>query len=86
MGKYIAGDNLKGWASYARKNSYHADKAKLMDQLNGAGTGDRINDCIPNNEDWREPQKKSEGSGWAEISEAAKPNTYTGKGGSKREG
>ena len=27
MGKFIAGDDLKGWADYAKGNSYRPDKA-----------------------------------------------------------
>jgi len=33
MGKYISGDDLKGWAAYAQKNSYQCDKAQLRDKL-----------------------------------------------------
>jgi len=36
--------------------------------------------------DWRQTQRKEEGRGWVEpINVAAKPNVYTGKGGSKRD-
>jgi hypothetical protein len=33
----------------------------------------------------QQPQKSEEGRGWANINPAAAPNTYTGKGGSKRD-
>jgi hypothetical protein len=32
---------------------------------------------------WQQPQRKEEGRGWAKASE--NDNTYTGKGGSKRD-
>ena len=33
--------------------------------------------------DWRQPQRKEEGRGWAKATTS--DNTYTGKGGSKRD-
>jgi hypothetical protein len=35
-------------------------------------------------DDWRVPQRKSEGRGWADMRRTTADNTYTGKGGSKR--
>jgi hypothetical protein len=35
--------------------------------------------------DWKQPQKKSEGKGWADMRQTTADNTYTGKGGSKRD-
>ncbi len=37
MGKYIAVDDLKGWADYAKGNSYMPDKAQLKHNLGSDG-------------------------------------------------
>jgi hypothetical protein len=34
---------------------------------------------------WQEPQKKTEGRGWADMNATTADNTYTGKVGSKRD-
>jgi hypothetical protein len=33
--------------------------------------------------DWKQPQRNSEGRGWANAKATTADNTYTGKGGSK---
>jgi hypothetical protein len=74
--------NLNDWADYAKRNSYHADKSQLRHDI---GTERANADYAANDvEDWRQPQRKSEGRGWAEpVNPAAK--VYGGKGGSKRD-
>jgi hypothetical protein len=34
-------------------------------------------------DDWREPQRQSEGGGWADMKPTTADNTFTGKGGTK---
>jgi hypothetical protein len=34
--------------------------------------------------DWKQSQKREEGRGWAKTKATTADNTYTGKGGSKR--
>jgi len=36
-------------------------------------------------EDWKQPQRKEEGRGWAKAKATTADNTYTGPGGSKRD-
>ena len=73
--------NLKDWADYAMGNSYMPDKAQLRHDLGteGANADYAAHDV----EDWKQPQKQEEGRGWAKASE--NDNTYTCKGGSKRD-
>jgi hypothetical protein len=87
MGKYIAGEatkgNLKSWGDYSKGNSYHADKAQLRHDIGTEGAAkDLAGDW---SRDWQQPLKSQEGRGWAKINPAATPNTYTSKGGSKRD-
>ncbi len=74
----MAKENLAGWADYAKGNSYMPDKAQLKHNLGteGANADYRAHDV----KDWKQPQRKSEGRGWT-----GKADTYTGKGGSKRD-
>jgi hypothetical protein len=86
MGKYISGfakeSNLDNWASYAQKNSYGDNKAQCKEQLAPVGRGDREDDWKADK--WQEPQKKTEGRGWADMKATTADNTYTGNG-SKRD-
>src|SRR5262249_38945253 len=50
-----------------------------------SGRHDAENDWVPNDGDWQEPQKQEEGRGWAKPTSDLSDNTYTGKGGSKRD-
>jgi hypothetical protein len=65
-------DNLSGWAQYAKGNSYQCEKTQAKAKAD-PGLGD----------DWEQPQRKEEGRGWTKDS--VTDNTYTGKGGSKRD-
>jgi hypothetical protein len=88
MSKYISGlptqNNLDKWASYAKRNSYGDNKAQCREQLAPAGRHDREDDWIPNSGDWQEPQKQSEGRGYADMRPTTADNTYTTNKGSKR--
>jgi hypothetical protein len=93
MSKYISGvakeSNLDRWASYSRRNSFDRSetKAQSKDDLAPCGRHDAEEDYKSGTEasNWHQPQKDHEGRGWAPINPAAKPNTYTDKGGSKRD-
>ena len=74
-------DNLAGWADYAKSNSYMPDKAQLKHNLGTEGAN--ADYAAHNVKDWKQPQRKEEGRGWTKDS--VTDNTYTGKGGSKRD-
>jgi len=78
--------SLEGWAGYAKKNSYQCDRAQLRDKLDanvdGKGPQARESDW---SDDWRQPQRKSEGRGWAKPGCDLSDNTYTTDKGSKRD-
>jgi hypothetical protein len=47
---------------------------------------DRLpNFAVHDVEDWKQPQRKEEGRGWAKAKATTADNTYTGPGGSKRD-
>jgi len=78
--------NRAGWADYAKRNSYKCDNGELKDKLDANASGGprgRENDW--SKDDWKVPQQKSEGRGWAKPTSDLSDNTYTGKGGSKRD-
>jgi hypothetical protein len=77
-------ENLAGWADYAKGNSYMPDKAKLRDNLSGEGAAADYNNH-DDKDNWRQPQRKEEGRGWAKANATTADNTYTGKDGSKRD-
>jgi hypothetical protein len=87
MCKFISGlptqNNLDRWHSYAKQNSYGDNKRQCRDQLAPAGRHDAENDW--SDDRWQEPQKKTEGRGWADMNATTADNTYTGKVGSKRD-
>jgi hypothetical protein len=80
-------ENLRDWANYARSHSvdYSPIKAQSKKDLGPIETSGRETDWIPNDSNWREDQKKIEGQGWRHWSEVSQRNSYTGKGGSKRD-
>ena len=63
MGKYIAGDDLKGWADYAKGNSYRPDKARLRHDVGTEGCGEDIKEGMPD----LPSQRREEGRGWANM-------------------
>ena len=71
-------DNLAGWADYAKRNSYQCDKAQLKRNLSGEGAAA---DLRTNEAEAPLLKPYHEGRGWAK----AKPDTYTGRGRSKRD-
>ena len=89
MSKYISGlpthNNLDKWTSCAKRNSHGDNKAPCREQLAPAGRHDREDDWIPNSGDWQEPQNQSESKCYADMRPTTADNTYTGKGGSKRD-
>jgi hypothetical protein len=75
--------NLKYWADYSSKNSYHCDQGELKANLDAdAGGGPKSRENDSSKDDWKVAKKDQEGRGWTKESET--DNTYTGKGGSKR--
>ena len=76
-------ENLAGWADYAKRNSYRCDKQALKRNLGGEGA--KADFAAHDVEDWKQPQRKEEGRGWAKPTSDLSDNTYTGKGGSKRD-
>jgi hypothetical protein len=88
-GGIASAENLRDWANYAKSNSveYGPIKAQSKEDLAPCGTYGRENDYIVADEfsDWQEPVQKFEGRGWAKMSPTTADNTYTGKGGSKRD-
>jgi hypothetical protein len=75
--------NLKDWAEYSKRNSYHANKAQLRHNIGMEGAN--ADYAAHDDKDWRQPQRKSEGRGWAKPGCDLSDKTYTGKGGSKRD-
>ena len=75
--------NLKDWADYAKRNSYMPDKAQLKANLGTDGA--KADYAAHDVKDWKQPQRKEEGRGWAKAKATTSDNTYTGKGGSKRD-
>jgi hypothetical protein len=75
--------NLRDWADCAKGNSCHADKAQLRHDIGteGANADYAAHDV----KDWKQPQRKEEGRGWAKAKATTSDNTYTGPGGSKRD-
>ena len=88
-GGIASAENLRDWANYAKSNSveYGPIKAQSKEDLAPCGTYGRENDYVQADQfaDWQEPQKDSEGKGWRHWSEVSKRNSYTGKGGSRRD-
>jgi hypothetical protein len=76
--------NLREWAQYAHQNREPGQsKAQAKHDLRPAGRGPAEVDW--SDTDWHVPQHAPENDrGWAPINSAAKPNTFTGPGGSKR--
>jgi hypothetical protein len=83
VNRYPTKDNLVGWADYAKRNSYQCDKAELRHKVGteGANADFATHDVG----DWKQPQRKEEGRGWAKAKATTSDNTYTGPGGSKRD-
>jgi hypothetical protein len=73
-------ENLAGWADYAKGNSYQCDKAELRHKL---GTEGAAEDLKINEAEAAPLKPYHEGRGWTKDS--VTDNTYTGKGGSKRD-
>jgi hypothetical protein len=75
--------NLAGWADYAKRNSYQCDDTQALKRgvdTEGAAADLKINEAgAPSLKPYHE------GRGWAKMDKVTADNTYTGKGGSKRD-
>jgi len=75
--------NLADWKAYSDANSVNYRPIKAQSKR------DLSIDDGPKHEwskdNWRVPQKQEEGKGWVHYSEVSKTNSYTGKGGSRRD-
>lgn len=79
-----ADKSVKEWSARAKSNSYTPDRQAVRHSLGTEGAN--ADYAAHDDKDWKQPQRKSEGRGFAPINKAAVPNTYTtGKGGSKRD-
>jgi hypothetical protein len=76
--------NISDWQDYAKRNSFDQSDSKAQSRKDPAPVkaGQRISDWSV---DWQQPQKREEGKGWRHWSELSQRNSYTGKGGSKRD-
>jgi len=84
MGKTIPGlgkqSNLDKWANYARKNSYDGNECRRQSRH------DLDSSNIRETDDMAVPDVKTkEGRGFYHPSDVSRTNSYTGKGGSKRD-
>jgi len=75
------------WADYAKSNSvdYGPIKAQSKKDPGPIQASGPENDWIPNDSNWREDQNKIEGKGWKHWSDTSRKNSYTGRGGSRRD-
>jgi hypothetical protein len=69
----IAGNDFKGWAEYAKGNSYRADKAQLRHDIGTEGAKTDFESGIPD----MPRQRREEGRGYAEIDKVTAKNTFT---------
>jgi hypothetical protein len=92
--KYISGlakkGNLDKWADYSSRNSYDQSESKAQSKRDlapvkgfheeelGDDWSNRSGQVVPNS-------AKYEGRGWKHWSEVSQRNSYTGKGGSRRD-
>jgi hypothetical protein len=92
--KYISGlakkGNLDKWSDYASRNSYDQSESKAQSRKDLAPVrgyvGDELSDDWKNTSGRVVPEKATyEGKGWKHWSDVSKTNSYTGKGGSKRD-
>ncbi len=59
------------------------DKAQLKHNLGTEGAN--ADYAAQDVKDWKQPQRKDEGRGWAKAKPTTSDDTYTGPGGSKRD-
>jgi hypothetical protein len=77
--------NISDWQAYAKRNSFDPTESREQSQrdLAPVKAGERISDWSKN--DWQGAPETGEGKGWRHWSEVSQRNSYTGKGGSKRD-
>jgi hypothetical protein len=78
--------NINDWSAYAKENSFDPSesKAKSKRDLSDAGATRDVN--LGDVEGFPQQQGGSEDArGWRHFSEVSRTNSYTGKGGSKRD-
>ena len=78
-------ENLKDWTDYAEGNSFDQKASKAQSRHDLSADGCKADFKGDWSDDWKQPQRKSEGQGWAKMDKVAADNTYNGKGGSKRD-
>jgi hypothetical protein len=77
--------NLRDWSDYAKGNSFDPKDSKAQSRHDLSADGCKADFRGNWSDDWKQPQRKSEGRGWQNpINKAAVPNTYTTDKGSKR--
>jgi hypothetical protein len=82
--------NLRDWAEYAKRNSYDQSESKAQSRRDLAPVEKFSEEEL--SDDWSNAfrqvvpdRAKFEGRGWKHWSESSKTNSYTGKGGSRRD-
>jgi hypothetical protein len=92
--KYISGlakkGNLDRWSDYASRNSYDQSESKAQSKRDLAPVekfhAEELSDDWSNASGQVVPDNsKYEGKGWKHWSDVSKTNSYTGKGGSRRD-
>jgi hypothetical protein len=78
--------NLKDWSDYAKRNSFdqRASKAQSKADLAPAG-GPHGRESDWKADDWRQPQKQSEGKCYTITNDLAAKNSYTSAKGTKHD-
>jgi hypothetical protein len=82
--------NLREWADYCSRNSYDASESRAQSKRDLAPVegfhAEELSDDWKNASGQVVPDSaKFEGKGWKHFSELSRTNSYTGKGGSKRD-
>jgi hypothetical protein len=79
--------NLRDWADYAERNSYDQSESKAQSRKDLAPVEGFHAEEVDYPEDARVVPEKAtyEGKGWRHWSDVSKTNSYTGRGGSRRD-
>jgi hypothetical protein len=79
--------NLHEWSEYARRNSYDQSESKAQSRKDWGRIESFHAEEVDYPEDARTVPEKAtfEGKGWKHWSDVSKTNSYTGKGGSRRD-
>ena len=86
--KYISGtatkNNLDKWAKYAKDASFDPSASRKQSKADLAPCGNHGREETYS-DDWQLADRTDRGRGWADMKATTADNTYTGKGGSKRD-